>query len=211
MNDMSPIIQGSAEWIAQRIGKVTASRVADVVAKTKSGYSASRANYMAELVIERLTGRAADRFVSAEMAWGTEKEPEARERYEFMIGAPVAQTGFIDHPTILMAGASPDGRVGDDGLVEIKCPNSATHLETLLSGKVPARYYTQMTWQIACERRAWCDYVSFDPRFPPGLNIFIKRHERDPRFVVELETEVRTFLAEVDQKVAALHAYRRAA
>jgi putative phage-type endonuclease len=198
------IVQGSPEWFAQRAGKVTASRVSDVIAKTKTGWGASRANYAAQLVAERLTGNVEPTFTNAAMQWGTDKEPEAREAYEFLTGVFVDQVGMVDHPVIPMTGASPDGLVGSDGLVEIKCPNTATHIETLLSGKVPAKYATQMAWQMACTGRAWCDFVSFDPRMPEHIRLFVQRVERDDALVSELEREVTVFLSEVAATVEAL-------
>jgi putative phage-type endonuclease len=200
------VVQGTPEWHAVRLGKVTASRVADVIARTKTGYGASRANYMAELICERLTGSAAERFTNAAMAWGTEREPEARELYEFQTDAEVSQVGFAAHPTIAMTGASPDGLVGSDGMVEIKCPNTATHLETLEGQTVPAKYVTQMLWQMACTGRAWCDFVSFDPRLPAHMRLFVKRVPRDDARLAEIEAEVRAFLAELDAKIARLDA-----
>lgn len=198
------IIQGTPEWHAVRCGKATASRIADIVARTKSGYSASRANYAAQLVAERLTGVVGESFSNAAMQWGTEKEPEARAAYEWETDATVLEVGFIDHPRIAMAGASPDGLVGDDGLVEIKCPNVATHIETLLGGTVPAKYVTQMQWQMACTGRRWCDFVSYDPRLPDEMRLFVQRVERDDARISELEKEVETFLAEVDDTVRRL-------
>jgi putative phage-type endonuclease len=203
---MSEIVQGSPEWFAIRIGKVTASRVADVVAKTKTGWGASRANYMAELIAERLTGEPADKFTNAAMQWGTDKEPEARTAYEFLTDREVAQIGFVHHPQIGMSGASPDGLVGDDGLIEIKCPSTATHIDTLLGAAVPLKYVTQMLWQMRCTERAWCDFVSYDPRMPEEMRLFVKRLHFDERRVVELEKDVREFLTELDGKVAALTA-----
>lgn len=196
--------QQSAEWFAARIGKVTASRVADVVARTKTGYGASRANYLAELVAERLSGARVEGFTNAAMAWGNEQEPEARLAYEFRTDATVEQVGLIDHPTIAMSGASPDGLVGADGLVEIKCPITATHIETLLTGIIPAKYETQMLWQMACTGRAWCDFASFDPRMPEAMRLWVKRLERNDARIAELEDEVRTFLFELDTTVSRL-------
>lgn len=197
-------IQRTDEWFAARLGKATASRIADIVARTKSGYSASRANYAAQLVAERLTGTVAESFSNAAMQWGTATEPEARAAYEWETDATVVEVGFIDHPRIAMAGASPDGLVGDDGLVEIKCPNVATHIETLLGGTVPAKYVTQMQWQMACTGRRWCDFVSYDPRLPDEMRLFVQRVERDDARISELEKEVETFLAEVDDTVRRL-------
>jgi putative phage-type endonuclease len=191
------IEQGSPEWFAERLGKVTASRVADVVARTKSGWGASRANYMAELVAERLTGNAASAFTNAAMQWGTDMEPQARSTYEFMTNALVDPAPFVPHPSIADTGASPDGYVAADGLVEIKCPNTATHIETLLTGSVPGKYVTQMQWQMACTGRAWCDFVSFDPRMPATMSLFIQRVDRDAETIKKLETEVTDFLNEL--------------
>lgn len=198
------ITQGTPEWFAQRVGKVTASRVADVVARTKSGWGASRANYMGELIAERLTGAPAPSFSNAAMQWGTETEPKARVAYEFLRDCDAAQVGFVDHPSIPMSGASPDGLVGEDGLVEIKCPNTSTHIDTLLNGTVPEKYELQMLWQMACTGRAWCDFVSFDPRMPPSMQLFVRRIERDDKAMAELEKNVAIFLSELDAKVAAL-------
>lgn len=196
--------QGSQEWLLARCGKVTASRVADIMAKTKSGYSASRGNYMAELVCERLTGVPTDTFKSAAMEWGTAQEPHARAAYEAVGGVLVEEVGFVPHSSIPDAGASPDGLVGAVGLIEIKCPNTATHIETLLSGKVPDRYNTQMQWQMACTGRVWCDYVSYDPRMPENMRLFLARVFRDQSAILAMETEVLTFIHELTDKVAAL-------
>jgi putative phage-type endonuclease len=206
------IAQGSEAWFAVRCGKVTASRVADVIAKTKTGYGASRANYAAELIAERLTQSTAPSFTNAAMQWGTDQEPHARAAYSFQRDVDVEEIAFVDHPEIAMSGASPDGLVGLDGLVEFKCPNTATHLDTLLSETVPGKYITQMQWQMACTGRSWCDFASFDPRLPPSMQLFVKRVERDASLILDLETEVSAFLAEIDAKVAALtERYARAA
>jgi putative phage-type endonuclease len=202
---MSDIIQGSDEWKALRLGKVTASRVADVVAKTKSGYSASRANYMAQLIAERLTDTVAESYTNAAMQHGTETEPEARDAYCFYQGVTVEEVAFVAHPKIDQAGASPDGLVGADGLVEIKCPNTATHLETLLGRAVPAKYETQMQFQMACTGREWCDFVSYDPRMPENMRLFIKRLPRDDKRIAELESEIASFLLEMAVKLSELN------
>lgn len=191
------IRQGTPEWHAARLGKVTASRISDVMARTKSGWGASRKNYAAQLVAERLTGTAADSYTNASMLWGLETEPEARRAYEFYSDADVAEVGFIDHPDIDLSGASPDGLVDDDGMVEIKCPNTATHIETLLSAAIPAKYQTQMLWQMACAERHWCDFVSYDPRLPEEMRLFVKRLERDDEKLKDITACVRDFLAEV--------------
>lgn len=202
---MDEIIQGSPEWHALRCGKVTASRVADVIAKTKTGWGASRANYAAELIAERLTGVAAEGFTNAAMQWGTDQEPNARIAYEFMEDVTVEQVAFVVHPTIEDAGASPDGLVGQDGMVEFKCPNTATHIDTLINQAIPAKYVTQMMWQMACTGRQWCDFVSYDPRLPESMQMFVKRVHRDNDVILDLEKEVVRFLEnEVEVKVSEL-------
>lgn len=198
------IIQGSPEWFDVRRGKVTASRVPDLVARTKSGWGASRVNYMAELIAERLTGTTAAAYTNAAMQWGSDKEPEARAAYEFRNDCDVTEIGFVDHPEIKMAGASPDGLIGDAGLVEIKCPNTATHIDTLMGQAVPSKYILQMQWQMACTGRQWCDFVSFDPRMPESMRLFVRRVERDEHEIMSLEKEVKLFLIELDAKVATL-------
>jgi len=198
------IEQGTPEWFAQRLGKVTASRVADVIAKTKTGYSTSRENYMAQLVCERLTNTVAESYTNSAMQWGTDNEPFARAAYEAQTGVMVDEVAMITHPTIKMAGASPDGLVGDDGQIEIKCPNTATHIDTLLTQKVPTKYITQMQWQMACTGRAWCDFVSFDSRMPAHLQMWVSRVNRDDAYIKTLEEEVVTFLNEVQRKVTQL-------
>ena len=201
--------QGTESWFADRLGKVTASRLADVLAKTKTGYSASRNNYMTQLVLERITQTRAESYSNAAMAWGTEQEPFARAAYEAHTGQMVEEVGFMPHPDIEAAGASPDGLVGDDGMVEIKCPSSSTALEVWLThsqggNPVDAKYYAQMQWQMRCADRSWCDYVVFDPRMPAKAQLFIYRVERNAEWLKIAEDEVTTFLADVDAKVKSL-------
>ena len=196
--------QRSPEWFAARLGKVTASRVADIVAKTKTGYSTSRANYMSELIVERLTGSVTDFYQNSAMLWGTNTEPLARAAYEVLAGELVEDIGFVPHPTIQMSGASPDGLIGDAGLLEVKCPNTSTHIETVLSQEAPAKYITQMQWQMACTGREYCDFVSFDPRLPAEMSIFVRRVPRDDVLIKSLEEEVSKFLAEIDEKIATI-------
>jgi len=159
-------------------------------------------------VLERLTNKQADSYTNAAMQWGTETEPMARQAYELKRGLFVNETGFVDHPTIEMSGASPDGLVGTDGLIEVKCPNSATHMETMLTQKVPPKYIPQMMWQMACTGRNWCDFVSYDPRFPENLQIFIERVTYDPTYVRMLELEITQFLDEVTKKVEILRKFK---
>lgn len=204
--------QRSPEWYAARLGKVTASRIADLMAKTKTGYSTSRANYMAELVCERLTGNPADNYVSPAMQWGIDNEAAAKAAYAFMTDHAVEEIGFVDHPSIAMAGASPDGLIGTDGLVEVKCPNSASHIETLLSEKIDGKYILQMQWQMACTGRAFCDFVSFDPRLPAEMQLWMKRVNRDDKTIEEINGEVIAFLVQLSDKVGALQSrYKEAA
>lgn len=196
--------QRSPEWFAARLGKVTASRVADVMAKTKSGYSTSRENYMAQLICERLTGVKQDSYTNAAMEWGTETEPLARAAYEIHKKVLVDEVGLIDHPFLPMCAASPDGLISDDGMLEIKCPNTSTHFDTLLVEKMPAKYMPQVQWQMACASRLWVDFVSFDPRAPEGLKLFVTRIERDDKYILEMETEVNKFLNELQEKISKL-------
>jgi putative phage-type endonuclease len=202
---MSEIIQGSDEWKQLRLGKVTASRVADVMALTKSGaVSRDRANYAAQLIAERLTGVVAESYVNAAMQHGTDTEPEARNAYCFYSGWDVQEVAFVRHPTIFEAGCSPDGLVGDDGLVEIKCPNTATHLDTLLGQATPAKYIDQIQFQLACTGRAWCDLVSYDNRLPERMRLFVRRVARDDKRIAELEAEAEAFLQDIEDRIIQL-------
>jgi putative phage-type endonuclease len=196
--------QRSPEWREYRNGMVTASRIGDVMAKTKTGPGAARKNYLADIVAERLTGEARDGFTNAAMQWGTDQEPAARAAYEFMTDATVVEVGFVDHPTLPLAGCSPDGLVGEDGMVEIKCPNTATHIDTLLGGSIDGGYHKQMQFQMACSGRAWCDFVSFDPRLPPEMQLHVTRVMRDDAAIAEIEAAVSEFLADATRTVDAL-------
>lgn len=198
------ILQSDPQWATARVGHVTASRIADLMAKTKTGWGASRANYAAQLVAERLTGNASESYSNAAMQWGVETEPHARAAYEFRTDATCGEAAFLKHPKIEWAGASPDGFVAEDGLVEFKCPNTATHIDTLLGAKVPEKYVLQMQWQMAVTGRAWCDFVSFDPRLPEEMRMFLRRVERDNTLIGSLEREVETFLAEIDDTLKQL-------
>ena len=201
--------QGSIEWHEARLGKVTASRISDVMAKVKSGgEAATRASYRLQLVTERLTQKPTEMFTNAAMRWGMETEPYARSIYEAMTGGLVGLEGFVDHPTIQMAGASPDGLVGRDGLIEIKCPESRTHVEYLCSGKPPTDYVRQMQFQMACTGRDWCDFMSFDPRLPENLQVLIVRVERDQKLIAEIEEGVVEFLKTVDELEAKLRRFK---
>ncbi|EIK9524199.1 YqaJ viral recombinase family protein [Salmonella enterica] len=194
--------QRSPEWFAARCGKVTASRLYDVMARTNSGYAASRQNYMAELICQRLTGKPEEEFTNAAMMRGTELEPVAREMYALNeFDAVISEVGLIDHPTIAGFAASPDGLVNDDGLIEIKCPNTWTHLQTLKTGVPKRQYLLQMHAQMMCTGRKWCDFVSFDDRLPPELAYFKTRINFDEVLAEEIEQEVVKFLTELETEI----------
>jgi len=195
------IEQGTPEWHQLRLGKVTASRVADILAKTKTGPSASRQNYLIELALQRTTGIIQESYSNSAMEWGTQTEPQARVAYEVNTNNFVDQVPFIDHPSIKWFGCSPDGLVSDRGLVEIKCPNSSTHWEYFKANKPPQKYVIQMQAQIAVTNRDWCDFVSFDPRMPDRSQLLVVRVNRDKAFIAEMETEIKKFLDEVEAEV----------
>lgn len=200
------VLQGTPEWRALRLGKATGSRICDVVAKGKAGApSASRKNYLAELVVERLTGVEIEGFKSAAMERGNEVEAEARDAYAWRTGNEVEQVGFVDHPTIPMAGASPDGLVAPGGCVEFKCPNTATHIDTLLKG-MSADHIPQLQGNLWMSGRRWIDFISYDPRMPPRMQLYVLRVRRDDDYIKTLEAEVRAFLKEVDETIANLEA-----
>ena len=194
--------QGSEEWKQARCGRVTASRVHDIVAVTRSGgFTAGRKNYLSTLVWERLTGKPASTYQSAAMAYGTECEPEARFAYALKQGVEIEEVGFIAHPTIEMAGASPDGLVAKDGLVEIKCPQSSAHLDRWLGVKIDPTYLDQMMFQMACTGRQWCDFVSYHRDAPEEMQLHITRIMRDDKAIAALDIEVEQFLIDVEATV----------
>lgn len=199
--------QRSDEWFKARLGRATASKFSDIMAKTRSGYSASRKNYAAELVSERLTGQRNELYTTTAMQWGIDNEPLARLEYELAMNVTVDETGFWIHNE-LMAGASPDGFISDDGCLEIKCPNTATHIETLMKGKVPHQYWAQVQGQMWVTDRLWCDFVSYDPRLPVNAQKIIIHVERDDIYIAELEDEVEAFLEEVDKQVEFVKSYK---
>lgn len=204
--------QRTDAWLTERCGKVTASAIYKVMARTKTGYAADRENYAAQLVAERLTGTPAENFTNSAMQWGIDTEEQARAMYSLQALDSVVETGFWAHPTIAMSGASPDGLVGNRGLTEIKCPNTATHIRTLNGAGIDRKYLLQMQWQMACTERDWCDFVSFDPRLPDEMQMHVRRVERDDALLAEIEAEVTKFLDEVAATVAQLEAtYRKAA
>jgi len=202
---MAEMVQGSPEWLDARCGKVTASRVADVLAVKKDGKpTAERERYLMELVGERLTGLSTQHYLTGPMLEGSEREPQAADAYAFLHGADVEKVGFVEHPTIAMAGASPDRLVGDLGLVEIKCPTLRTHLDTLLTGEIPEQYLPQMRWQLACTGRAWCDFATWHPGVPTHLRLWVKRLHRDDAQIARDEAAVGDFLGEVEARVSRL-------
>lgn len=203
----STIEQGSDAWLQLRLGKVTASKMDSIMAKGKSGApSATRGNYLAQLLCERLTGSPTESFVSAAMKNGTEMEPKARAYYAFMNNVDPQLVAFVDHPTIPMSGASPDSLIGDDGLLEIKCPEPKRHIETLLGAPIDTGYILQIQWQLACTGRAWCDFVSFSSLMPTHMQLVCKRIHRDGAKIVEMQKEVVQFLSELDARLAELKA-----
>lgn len=197
--------QGTAEWLQARCGKETASRMVDVLAMLKKGgESAARRNYRMELVAERLSGRTEDHYVSSDMARGSELEPIARSAYEVGTGEIVDTVGFVLHPALDHCGASPDGLVGADGALEIKCPRETTHLQWIDDNKVPEEHLPQCIWVMACTGRAWCDFVSYCPGLPDGLRVFIVRVPRDEALIADYEAKVESFEREVDEQVQKL-------
>ncbi len=193
--------QRSEQWFADRVGKATASRIADAISKLKNGKeSAARRAYRAQLVSERLTGipQGPELGNIRAIKWGVDNEENARKSYEFESDNVVELSGFVCHPKIQNCGASPDGLVGSDGLIEIKCPNTCTHIDYILNDVVPEDYIPQMTLQIACTGRTWCDFVSYDPRLNASNRLFIKRFTPTPQAIAEMEAQVIEFLQEVD-------------
>jgi putative phage-type endonuclease len=196
--------QLSEEWRTQRLGKVTASRLGDMIAKTRSGWAASRRKYMTQLMVERWKGVPYEARQNEAMRWGSLVESEAKTAYEFFCDAEIEPAPFVNHPRIAMAGASPDGFVGVAGLVEIKCPESETHLETFVGEDVPENYLPQIQFQLACTGREWCDFVSYDPRLPASMQLWVKRVLRDAGMISHLENCVEEFLFELDTRMAAI-------
>jgi putative phage-type endonuclease len=197
--------QRTQEWFDARLSKVTASRVADVIAKTKTGVSTSRQNYLTQIVTERLTGKKADSgYINQAMQDGIDREEAARSLYELKYGV-VKEVGFIDHPTIAMSGASPDGIIADgDGVLEIKCPIETTHTNTLMTDKVPSKYIPQIQWQMAVTGARFAHFVSYNPNFPDNMVLFVKQVDRDDEYIKMLVDEIITFLKEVDNTIIKL-------
>ncbi len=204
--------QRTPEWFEVRRGKVTASHMRDVTSKGRGSQpSKTRESYMTKLAVERLTGNVGDNFTSQFMQDGIDREPDAISNYEFYKNVDVDQIGFVDHFKIKMSGASPDGLIGEEGLIEVKCPKATTHFEYLKNKTIPSEYIKQMDWQLACTGRQWCDFVSFHPDFPEELQLLIIRHKRDDQAIKELEEAVQIFLDDLDKTVAELTDMRAAA
>jgi putative phage-type endonuclease len=207
-----PIIemeQGTPDWLQMRCGSLTSSRLCDALAKLKDPKKES--TYRKQLVIERLTGRTTSTYVSDAMIWGIETEPQARIEYEMLTGREVTPIGLALHPEIKYFSASTDGLVGDDGILEIKCLGSINHLDILLSGEIPEDYHWQMLGGMACAERQWCDFVSFDPRLPDDLKLFVKRFSRQDALIRGMELEVVQFLKEVEEMLQRLKSRNREA
>lgn len=202
------LMQGTEEWLAARIGKITASRIGDVMAKGKGGKpSTTRANYLADLVCERTTNDPTpDVFQNWHTKRGTELEPDARNEYEIKRNVTVRTAGLVIHPQFPFSGASPDGLIGDDGLVQFKCPIPAVHLEWLTSRRVPSEHIAQMQWEMACTGAKWSDFVSYCPRFPEHRQLFVKRLLRDDALIAEIAAAVVQFNAEIEREIEKLNA-----
>lgn len=204
------LAQGTEEWIQARCGNVTASRIADMMAELKGGKgeSASRRNYRAELVCELLTGKVQKSYCSLDMQRGIDLEPLARAAYEVRQGVMVDQVGFILHPTVPRSGSSPDGLVAESGMVEVKCPKAATHIDYLLAGVAPSDYQLQMLWQMACCEREWVDFISYHPDLPEELQLFVVRFPRDNDRITKIEKAVIEFTREIDETISRLRCIR---
>lgn len=203
------IQQGSAEWLQMRAGRLTASRLEKILTGPRGGQNYGRDALRSLIVAEIVTGTPQDPPLnSPAVLWGTQNEPEAREAYQEWSGLPVAQVAFVEHPTIGSAGASPDGLVGEDGNLEIKCPTSPTHLETVFSRAMPVKHMPQVQWQMACTGRRWTDFVSYDPRVPRELQLFVVRVPRNEAYIAKIEADARAFLDEVFERVREIYNYK---
>ncbi|MDP9090310.1 MAG: YqaJ viral recombinase family protein [Pseudomonadota bacterium] len=207
---LAEVEQRTSGWFEQRLGCLTASRMADMLAKTKSGPSASRANLLAQLVCERLTGKPTEHFESADMRRGSELEPEAIARYEAKTGSIIVPAGFVRHPSISFFGASPDGYVDEDGLIEVKCLNAANHIAILKGGDI-GKYVPQVQTQLICTQRAWCDLSFWHPDFPEHLRLKIIRVAAHQDYQRSIEGEALRFLAEVTIEIKTLQELKVAA
>ncbi|MBB4077214.1 exodeoxyribonuclease (lambda-induced) [Bartonella fuyuanensis] len=197
--------QRTAQWFQARLGKVTASNVYNVINKTAKGTPTGKyEEYKIKLITERLIGEISPHYETENMRWGIEHEENALREYSFIYDVEITKCGFIQHPTIKMAGASPDGLIGDDGLVEVKCPRSTTHIRFCIDNEIRPEYHTQMQFQMACTGRQWCDFVSYDPRFAgtsSHLRIKIKRLYRNDKEIQQINQEVESFLTEIEREI----------
>lgn len=197
--------QRTAEWFQARLGKVTASNIYNVLSKTAKGTPTNKyEDYKIKLITERLTEEVSQFYTTPAMQWGIEHEEDALKEYAFIYDTEITQCGFIQHPTIKMAGASPDGFIGDDGLVEVKCPQSPNHLRFFIDDNIKPEYRAQMQFQMACTGRKWCDFISYDPRFTRQstyLRMKIKRIHRDEEQIEQINQAVEVFLAEIEQEM----------
>ncbi|WP_375667890.1 MULTISPECIES: lambda exonuclease family protein [unclassified Bartonella] len=200
--------QRTAEWFQARLGKVTASNIYSVLSKTTKGLPTSKyEDYKIKLMTERLTGETSPYYETEDMRWGIEHEDDALREYGFIYDADITKCGFIQHPTIEMAGASPDGLIGEDGLIEVKCPRSVTHMRFCIGDEIKPEYHAQMQFQMACTGRKWCDFVSYDPRFTGEffhLRMKVKRILRDDQQIEQINQAVETFLAEIQREIKQL-------
>lgn len=204
IQDGKDLKQGTDEWKKSRLGHVSASQLASVMAKGKSGEAVVRKNYKMQLVAERMTMQIQPSYSNAAMEWGVQQEPFARMAYEVSHETFVDQTGFWKHSDILWLGCSPDGLVDSDGLVEIKCPNTTTHIDNLLAKQVPSEYVKQVQGQLWVMGREWVDFISFDPRMPQHKQLMVVRAYRDDQLIAEMEKEVHKFLTEVEEIIEKL-------
>jgi putative phage-type endonuclease len=203
--ETSEIIQGSEAWLKMRCGLITGSQIANVMQEKKgTGY----ANYQAQLVAERLTGCIVETYKNAYMERGNDDEGAARDCYEFVTGNTVEQVAFVKHPYIECAGCSPDGLIGDDGLVEIKRKIPALHIAYLLKNEVPSEYRKQMMFQMACTGRKWVDFASYCPELPEEMQLFVIRYSRDEEAIKAMEAATIAFNASVEKIIEDLKRLR---
>ena len=197
------IPQGSPEWFAARCGKISASRLGDIMRKTKWGESTYKAKVRLELAIERITGKSVSSVVMNQaMRDGVDREPDARTLFEAVTGKEVALCGSFDHPTIVNTSASPDGLLrGENAVLEIKCPTHATHAKNLMSETMPKNYIYQVQWQIACTESDYAYFASYHPDYPPELRLKWVKVEKDDSVIKSLEEAVRQFDIEIEDLI----------
>lgn len=200
---MNPLelTQNTEEWLKYKCGRLGGSSIADMLTRTKTGWGAGRKNLAARLVAERLTGCPTETYKSKAMEYGSETEAEACNMYAWEKDVDPIIVGYVDHPTIAWAGCSPDRLIGQDGMIQTKCPNTATHIESLLGGSIDGYYLKQMQWEMGCTGRKWNDFVTYDKRLPPEMQLHVTRVWRDDAMITDLEREARIFLSEVEETV----------